>query len=101
MGAIIPRGRTDESREVSNRRHNPLNHSPSKSATRFLSWLMHNGSDAFSSDDGPNEEGDASWRHEVSFDSKEMANFVDWEPDGRQTAQPEKKEADKIHGVSP
>jgi len=57
---------------------------------------MYNGPDAVSSDDRPNEESDTGRRYKVSFDGEKMANLVDWEPDGRQTADPEEEETDKV-----
>ena len=52
-------------------------------------WLVHNGSDSMSLDNRPNEEGDTSWGHEVSFCREKVADLVDGEPDGRQAAHPE------------
>ena len=64
-------------------------------------WLVYNWSDAVGSDDGPNEECYSCHGNEEGFDREQMADLMDWEPDGWQTAKPEEEEADKVHGICP
>lgn len=60
---------------------------------------MNDRADAVRSDDGPDEECNTSTRHEVCFDGEKMPDFVDWEPDRRQRAQPEQEERHKVTRV--
>ena len=60
--------------------------------------LVNDWSDPMSPDDGPDEEGNTGWGHEVSFGGKKMADLVHGEPDGRQAAGPEEEEADIVPG---
>ena len=47
-------------------------------------------------DDGPDEEGNTGWWHEVSFDGEEMADLVHGEPDGWQAEGPEEEKAEIV-----
>lgn len=57
---------------------------------------MYDGTDAVGSMNCPGEKGNASNRCKVCLHREEMANLVHGEPDGREHAQPEKEETDKV-----
>lgn len=61
--------------------------------------LMNDRADTMSLDNGPDEEDDAGSGDEVGLNGKEMSNLMDREPNGGQTAKPEKEEADEVHGI--
>lgn len=50
-------------------------------------------------ENGPDEEGDTSSGYKVRFDCKEVADFVDWEPDGRKRSKPKEEEGDIVASV--
>lgn len=60
---------------------------------------MHDGPDAMSFEDRPDEEGKTSSRYKVRLDGEEMADLVDWKPDGRKREEPEEEEGDIVTGI--
>lgn len=54
--------------------------------------LLDDGTDSTGTNDGPDEEGNAGGRDKIGFDGEEMADLVNWEPDGGERAEPEDEE---------
>ena len=90
----------DEGRKVCNRRHDTLDHSPSKSGTRSFTRLMDDWSEPVGFSYGPDEKGKTSSRNEIRFDSEQMADLVDGKPDCWERAKPEEKKGDVVPGIS-
>lgn len=60
---------------------------------------MDNGTDAMGFEDSPDEEGETSSGYKVCFDSKQVADFVDWEPDRRKRSEPKEEKGDIVASV--
>lgn len=60
--------------------------------------LADDGTWTSGTDDGPDEECDASDGHDVGLDGKEVADFVDGEPNCGEGADPEDEERDPVSG---
>ena len=89
----------DQGCKIGNGRHDALDHSPAQWSSRLGGWLVDDGTDTVSSDDGPDKKCHTCDGDEVGLDSEEMANLVDWEPDRRQTAKPEDEEAGEVSSI--
>lgn len=85
--------------KVGNGRHDALDNSPAKLTTLQLCRLTDDRAKTVSSDNSPDEEGNASGRCNDRLDCEQVANLVDREPQGRQRAEPEEEEGDEVAGV--
>lgn len=85
----------DKCCEVSDGRHDALDHSPAERTAVSGTRLVDDGTNTVRPDDGPDEESNARGRYEVSLDGEQVTNLVDREPDGRQREEPKKEEGRK------
>ena len=78
--------------EVCNCRHDAFDYGPREGRAVEATRLVHNGTDALGSDNGPDEEGDACSGDKIGFDGEEVADLVHRKPQGRQRACPKEEE---------
>jgi len=82
----------NKSGKVGDTGHDTRNAAPRKGGSTGSSGLVDDRTDAFGTNDRPNEIRYASTRDKVGLDGKEVTDLVDWEPDGRKRSGPEEEE---------